>query len=375
MDLTSALYALVAPTRVGEALATNLTLLEASSELGLRLVVVHRDREIAIELDPVEEGRRFAARTKYFTLGYRVGDHAAPLPGDVGRAICETVARIIERNEDHVVRALRSTPPAEAADTRIREVRGERLLQRAGQLAERYYTLSPYVGCLIGCRFCYAPSRLDSVRRLAGLPDARWGSWVDVRVDAPEVLARELSELPPWPIKLCPIVSDPYHAVERRFRVTRKCLEVLRDAAPRDVFILTRSALVTEDAALIASLPRGWAGVSLPTIDDDVRRHFEPRGASIPERLAALDTLREAGARTFAIVQPMFPGSVEGLADALAKRVESARLDVLYGTYGAEEDFTAYPEAADPAWQRARLEELAGALTARGVRVWPGELP
>ena len=69
MDLTSALYSLVAPTPVGGSLAGDLTLLDASSELGLRLVVGYRDREIAIELDPIEEGRRFAARTNYFTLG------------------------------------------------------------------------------------------------------------------------------------------------------------------------------------------------------------------------------------------------------------------------------------------------------------------
>lgn len=375
MDLTSALYALVAPARIGESLATDVTLVDASSELGLRLVVEHRGAEVAIELDPVEEGRRFAARTKYFSIGYRVGDHGAPVPGTIGRALCETIAHIVERNEESVIAALRSSSSPDAIDNRVRETRGERLLQRAGQLATRYFTLSPYVGCLIGCRFCYAPSRLDPVRRMAGLPDARWGSWVDVRVDAPEVLARELDEVPPLPIKLCPIVSDPYHAIERRYRLTRRCLEVLRDAAPRDVLVLTRSALIAEDAALIASIPRGWAGVSLPTIDDDVRRHFEPRGASVEERLAALDTLRAAGARTFAIVQPMFPGSVERLADALAARVESARLDVLYGTYGAAEDFAAYPEVGEPSWQRARLTELAELLAARGVRVWPGELP
>ncbi|MGZ3419686.1 MAG: radical SAM protein, partial [Polyangiales bacterium] len=258
-------------------------------------------------------------------------------------------------------------------DSRIREVRGSRLLERAGTPDERYWTLSPYVGCLIGCRFCYAPSRLDPLRRLARLAEAPWGSWVDVRVDAAEVLARELGTLEPWPIKMCPIVSDPYHAIEKKFRVTRQCLEVLRDAPPRDVLVLTRSATIVEDAALLASIPRAWAGVSLPTIDEDVRRHFEPRGASVNERLETLETLRKAGVRTFAIVQPMFPGSLEALADALAARVESVRIDVLYGTYAA--DFSPYPHVVDPAWQRAAADELATHLQRRGVLLWHGELP
>jgi hypothetical protein len=136
--------------------------------------------------------------------------------------------------------------------------------------------------------------------------------------------------------------------------------------------VLTRSAAIVEDAALLASMPRAWAGVSLPTIDDAIRRHYEPRGASVEERLAALDALREAGVRTFAIVQPIFPGSLEALADALALRVESVRIDVLYGTYGA--DFSRHPEVVDPAWQRASADALAALLVSRGVRLWEGEL-
>jgi DNA repair photolyase len=205
----------------------------------------------------------------------------------------------------------------------------------------------------------------------------KWGSWVDVRVDAAEVLARELATLPPWPIKLCPIVSDPYHAIERRYRATRQCLEVLAAAPPREVFVLTRSALVMDDAALLARMPLARVGISLPTVDDEVRRHFEPRGASVDARLAALADLRSLGVKTFAIVQPMFPGSVTALADAIALRVDSVRIDVLYGTYAAAREFAepAYAHVADPQWQKDRAEELASELTARGVAIWPGELP
>jgi DNA repair photolyase len=376
MDLTSELFALLAPTQLGEQLA-DLELVDVSAELGLRVTVAVQGREIVVELDPVEEGRRFAARTKHFTLGYRVGDRKAPLAADVGRAVCEVVARRVAENEDTVVARLRENQGHVVDSTRIRETRGDRLLQRAGDLAQRYWTLSPYVGCLIGCQFCYAPSRLDPLRRLGGLSDVKWGSWVDVRVDAPEVLARELVTLPAWPIKLCPIVSDPYHSIERKYRVTRRCLEVLAAAPPRDVLVLTRSASIVDDAALLATMPGARAGLSLPTIDDEVRRHFEPRGATIADRLAALDTLRAAGVRTFVIIQPMFPGSVDALADALAARVESVRIDVLYGTYGAGREFAdpAYAHVADDAWQRQRAEELALALTRRGVAIWPGELP
>lgn len=372
MNLLAELHALIAPWRVGELLG-DARLIDVSAELGLRLTFERSGAEIAIEVDPITEGRRFAARSRHFTFGYRLGDRAAPLEPSVGRALCELVAAGVARNEEVVVARLREQNCDD--QPRIREVTGDRLLERAGSLTERYWTLSPYVGCLIGCKFCYAPSRLDPMRKLAGLAPVPWGSWVDARIDAPEVLARELITLDARPIKLCPIVSDPYQAVERRYRLTRRCLEVVRDAAPRDVLVLTRSATIVDDLDVLAAIPRAWAGVSLPTVDDDVRQHFEPRGSSIVDRLAALAALRSAGVRTFAIVQPMFPGSVDALADALALHVESVRIDVLYGTYAAASEFAAFPYVADAAWQRERADALATALLARGVKLWPGELP
>lgn len=374
-DLRRALLDLVAPTRVGEPLGEGLILRHASAELGLRLVVATEGREVVVEVDAIGEGRPHAARSRHFTFGYRLGDRAAPTDGALGQRVCARVAEIAAENEDAVVAAIATTS---THDARVREVRGETLLEPAGQGDECFYTLSPYVGCLIGCTFCYAPSRLDPLRRLAGLAPVPWGSWVDVRVDAADVLRRELATLPPLPIKLCPIVSDPYHAIEARARATRGCLEVLRDhGGDRTVLVLTRSTAIVEDAALLAAIPGAWAGVSIPTIDDEVRRCFEPRAASIEERLQTLETLRAAGVRTFAIVQPMFPGSVEGLAEALAHRVESARLDVLYGTYGATRELAEprFAHVADPRWQEEQRAAIAAALERRGVKVWPGELP
>jgi DNA repair photolyase len=379
VDLRSELLALLAPLGIGDAIVPGARLVDASTELGLRFLIACDDgREIEIEVDPIDEGRAHAARSRHFAFGYRLGDRGAPVEAASGRSLSEAIAARARPNEDAVLARLR-LGAAETIDagTRIREVRGERLLERGGSPAERYWTLSPYVGCLIGCRFCYAPSRLDPIRRLEGRAAAPWGSWVDVRVDAPEVLARELVSLPARPIKLCPIVSDPYHAIEKRYRVTRRCLDVLAAAEPRGVLVLTRSASIVEDAERIAAIPLSWAGVSLPTIDDEVRAHFEPRAATIEERLAALRAVRKAGARTFAIVQPLLPGDVTELADALADTVESVRIDVLHGTFGAAADFAdpRFAEANDARWQEARADELAVALRARGVAIWPGELP
>ncbi len=376
MELRDHLLALLGPIAVGDELAPGVRLVGASTELGLRLTFEAHAREIHVELAPAVDGTRHAARTPRLLVAYRASD-ALPVEPAAGQALCALVAARIAPREDAVLAAI-AAGPDHAGAAKIREVEVARVLELAGAPDARFYTLSPYVGCLIGCRFCYAQSRLASLRRLVGAPAIAWGSWVDVRVNAPEVLAAELAILPPHPIKFCPIVSDPYHAIERDRGLTRRCLAVIAaHAAPPPVLLLTRSTLIERDLDLLAAIPRAIVGMSVPTLDDDVRAHFEPRGAPIAHRLATLGRLRAAGIETCAVIQPQLPGPVDALADALAACVRSVSLDILRGEEGAAAlfDDLRFAYARDPGWQAPQRAALAAALVARGVAVWEGELP
>lgn len=382
-DLDAHLAALLAPYRPGDEIG-GARFVGTSTELGLRLTFELSGRIVHVEVAPREEGARFAASTERLVFGYRSGTSSGGeqlRPGE-GKALCTAVAALARRNEADVLArwAERAAAARESRHdhARVREVHVRSLLESADWNGTRYYTVSPYVGCLIGCRFCYAQSRVGMVRRLEGLPAAPWGSYVDARVNAPAVLAQELAARPSAPIKFCPIVSDPYHGIEARLGITRACLQVLREHGREfPTMVLTRSHLVRRDAPLLASLPAAYAGVSIPTADDEVRRHFEPRAATIAERLETLQHLREHGIRTFAVVQPMLPGPLAALADALAERVSSASLDVLTSIESAEHDFAdpRYAHARDPRWQLERAHALAEALRTRGVVLWQGELP
>ncbi len=378
MELRAHLLELLAPLRPGDDLTPGARLLGVSTEVGFWLSFALPGGGVSVEVAPIGEGR-FAARTARFAISYRAEGGRNPIDPRLGLALCRAVAERVAGNEERVAASLAArASEAPAAASRVREVRVERVLEAAGHGAERFFKLSPYAGCLIGCRYCYAQTPMSVLRRLEMLPEVAWGSYVDVRVNAAEVLAGELAELAPRPIKFCPILSDPYQAVEARYALSRACLTAIGAAeAVWPVLVLTRSKLVTRDADLLASLPGAWVGASIPTVDDETRRHFEPRAASIPERFEALATLRRAGARTFAVVQPLLPGSIEALADALAGAVSSVSIDVLRGEEQSAADFDdpRYSAARTDAWQRARAEELVAALAARGVPVWPGELP
>lgn len=381
MDLRDHILRLVEPKKLGDELTPGARLTGASTELGPRLTFEVGGNDVHVDIEPVNPQRPSAARSGRLMFSYR-SSGAHPVDSRVGQALCRAVASVATLREDAVLnelsRAVEAARDAGDEPTRVREVHVERLLEPAGTPQKRHYTLSPYVGCLIGCRFCYAQGRVGIARELEGLPVVPWGSYVDARVNAPEVLARELDELPPAPLKFCPIVSDPYQAVEKRYELTRRCLEVIRDArAPRPVMVLTRSRLVERDAALLGSIRGAWGGVSVPTIDDAVRRHFEPRGATIEQRFEILGLLRAAGVTTFAVVQPLLPGSIAELADALAASVKSVSIEVLHGVEGAEDDFAdpGFEHARESAWQMERALELEAALKDRGIAAWRGELP
>jgi DNA repair photolyase len=370
---------LLAPHRVEDEVVPGARLVGVLLEIGLGWRFRTADGDVNVEVALVDEGGRFAARTPRLALSYRAMT-LGEARSHAGKALCEALAPIVARNEDAVLAAIEQEAAAEeraAAGRRVREVQVETALEPALDSPLPFFTITPYVGCVIGCRFCYAQTPIDHMRRLARAPIVPWGSYVDVRVNLSDVLARELAAAPPWPVKFCPILSDPYQAVESRYEVTRACLTVLRGAAPRPVFVLTRSRLVERDADLLASLPAAWVGASIPTLDDEVRRHFEPRAAPIAERFAFLKMLRAAGVETFAVVQPVLPGPVEAFADALAECVSSVSIDVLHGVQGAAGDFAdaRVADAAGEEWQRARVAALTAALDRNGVTIWNGDLP
>lgn len=367
-ELDTALLQL-AGMAVGEALG-GFVLVGVATEPAMALRFAGHGTELVVELAPLQDGMPHAAASGRLAISYRAGPDVVP---GVGATLCRAVAERVRAREDPVLDRL-SREAGTAPRVRLVEV--ARLLEPG--TGGRHHGLSPYVGCTIGCRFCYARQRLHAVRRLVGLPEVAWGSWVDVRINAPEILARELAELPRRPIKFCPVVSDPYHAVEARHRITRRCLETIAAADdPPPTLVLTRSAAILEDLDRLAALPRAWVGVSIPTIDDDVRAHFEPRAATVAQRLHVLQRARQAGLATIAVVQPQLPGPAEALAEALAEHADSVRIDVLRGEGDATVDFDdpRHASARTDAWQRERATALGQALQRRGIPCWDGELP
>ena len=169
------------------------------------------------------------------------------------------------------------------------------------------WSLNPYRGCEHGCIYCYARPTHEYLGFSAGLD---FETRIMVKHDLPTLLRRELSShrWQPDTIALSG-VTDCYQPVERKLGLTRRCLEVLAEFR-NPVGLVTKNALVTRDADLLAELARHQATlvmVSLTTLDPELRSILEPRTSPPAARLSAIRRLADAGVPVGVMVAPVIP--------------------------------------------------------------------
>lgn len=116
-------------------------------------------------------------------------------------------------------------------------------------------------------------------------------------------------------------VCDPYQPAEHRYRLTRRCIEALREYGWR-VSILTRSPLVMRDIDLLKTCIEGSVGFSIPTDDDEVRKIVEPMSPPIAARIQALRQVHAAGIRTWVFIAPMVPMNPERMAGQILPHID-----------------------------------------------------
>jgi DNA repair photolyase len=186
------------------------------------------------------------------------------------------------------------------------------------------WSLNPYMGCVHRCTFCY----VRHFERRADRPsDDRYGASIRVKTNVVEVLRRELARAS-WERESVAIgaATDPYQPAEGRYRLTRGCLEALRDAS-NPFGIITRGPLIVRDADVLAEAARRASvsvTFSIPTLDDEVWRRTEPGTAHPRQRLRALKTLVHAGIKASVGMAPILPG-ISDRPEQLAEVVRAAR--------------------------------------------------
>lgn len=214
--------------------------------------------------------------------------------------------------------AVRATPRGEWVEVHVRSV-----LNRVQGMPFRW-SVNPYRGCQHACVFCYA-RRTHWFLDQDGVAD--WGRRIFVKVNAPQVLRRELAD-PRWTREEVHVgtATDPYQPAEGVYRLTRQILQALGDHRTPAV-VVTRSTMVVRDADVLQAMARG-AGVavcvSVATLDEALARQIEPDVPPPLRRLQALRALAEAGIPTGVLLAPVLPGLTDDPAQ-LAAVVAAAR--------------------------------------------------
>ena len=223
------------------------------------------------------------------------------------------------------------------------------------------YTINPYIGCEHGCTYCYA-------RFMKRFTDHKeeWGRFVDVKINAPTLLQREIRKKRPGRVWISG-VCDPYQPLEKKYELTKRCLEILlKHGWP--VTIQTKSPLVLRDVELLRKFNEIEVGLTITTADENTRKIFEPNSPPVIQRIETLGKLHYVDVKTFAMIAPLLPNA-ESLVAQLSGKVDYVLIDKMNYHY------------ADRIYKRHKLEyamtnnffnrkkiELANAFAKEGIR-------
>lgn len=219
------------------------------------------------------------------------------------------------------------------------------------------YSMNPYQGCEHGCIYCYARTTHHYWGFNAGMD---FESKIIVKENAPDLLRAQF-EKKSW--EAAPIMlsgnTDCYQPAEKRYKLTRKLLEVCLEYR-NPVGVITKNSLVTRDIDILKELAQMdlvHVAVSITTLDEKIRRKMEPRTATGKKRLEVVKELSSNGIPVNLMLAPIIPGinsheintimEKAAQAGALGAGYTFVRLNGAIGDLFEEWVRTQFPDRAD----------------------------
>ena len=208
------------------------------------------------------------------------------------------------------------------------EIEAKSILNRCSNTQMPFYwTINPYRGCELACKYCYA----RYTHEYMGMEDgSEFERKIYSKKDASRVLDEELSpaKLMNRPVALG-TATDPYQPAERRFFTTRSLLEVLARRPGVALSITTKSDLVVRDVDLLKEIQRIGSihvNISITTTKLRLASQLEPKAPTPKRRLAAVRALADAGIPVGVFIMPVIPlltDDAEGLEE-IARQAKAA---------------------------------------------------
>lgn len=219
-----------------------------------------------------------------------------------------------------------------------------------------------YSGCDHGCKYCYVPKMMQSMRASYDHKDLKERARVIALLEKEAPKKRGCQQV------LMSFTTDPYNGLDQRLQLTRQALSIL---LPNDipVAILSKGGKrILRDLDLFKQFGRRIkVGGSLTYTDPKESARVEP-GAALPqERFAALRILHSEGIRTWVSLEPVIrPDETLEIIDATKEFVDEYKVGKLnhYALKIDWHDFlvrsvTEIREAGKPLYVKNDLAEFA----------------
>ncbi len=200
-------------------------------------------------------------------------------------------------------------------------------------------SLNPYTGCSHGCLYCYASSYIPRFYECRP------------KKDLFRQLGRDVSRIEPGTLVAVSSSSDPYQPMEKDLRLTRGCLQILKDKGMR-VLVMTKSDLVCRDANILSEMMSA-VSITITTMSDSLAARLEPFAPLPSRRLEAIKLLCDSGVPVSARIDPVIPGINDSEVSDLVSAVCNAGAEhIISSTYKSRPDSLkrlcfAFPEAAE----------------------------
>ena len=187
--------------------------------------------------------------------------------------------------------------------TIIKETVSKNIITKS-KLPATDYVINNYVGCNHGCIYCYA----EFMKRFTNHTE-KWGEFLDVKKYNEEKFVKYLKKINSDKKILMSSVTDPYNPYEIKYKSTRNILKLFIQANNEHIHleILTKSLLIFRDIDLLKKIKNITVGISLNTLNDNLRRQIEPCAGSIKSRIEILKKLKGENIPVYLFVSPIFP--------------------------------------------------------------------
>lgn len=187
--------------------------------------------------------------------------------------------------------------------TIIKETVSKNIITKS-KLPDTDYVINNYVGCNHGCIYCYA-----EFMKIFTNHTEKWGEFLDVKKFNEEKFVKYLKKINSDKKILMSSVTDPYNPYEIKYKSTRNILKLFIQANNEHIHleILTKSLLIFRDIDLLKKIKNITVGISLNTLNDNLRRQIEPCAGSIKSRIEILKKLKGENIPVYLFISPIFP--------------------------------------------------------------------